>query len=309
MSYIGKSPSVGNFVKLDALTASATATYTMQVGSVNFEPESVNHMIVSLNGVIQAPTTSFTISGSTLTFASTLASSDSIDFIMVYGNVLDIGTPSDSTVSLAKLTATGSASSSTFLRGDNSWAAAGFDVSSITGATALAEQPASTDEIVLSDAGALKRLDIKHIQNTPAIFVYLGSNQANSDNTWTKIAFNTEDLDTDGTYDNSSNYRFTPAVAGKYLCYTQASTFGGQTTINYTQVAIYKNGSSHIQFYEDHQASRPYGDLVGGICVIDLDADDYLEVFSRTQLSTGSPTVQGNSGRVTYFGAMRITGV
>ena len=103
MSYIGKSPSVGNFVKLDALTASATASYTMQLNSVNFTPESVNHMLVSLNGVIQAPTTSFTISGSTLTFASTLASSDSIDFIMVYGNVLDIGTPSDNTVSQAKL--------------------------------------------------------------------------------------------------------------------------------------------------------------------------------------------------------------
>ncbi len=103
MSYIGKSPSVGNFVKLDALTASATASYTMQVGSVNFVPESVNHMLVSLNGVIQAPTTSFTISGSTLTFASALTSADSIDFIMVYGNVLDIGTPSDATITNAKL--------------------------------------------------------------------------------------------------------------------------------------------------------------------------------------------------------------
>jgi len=102
MAYIGKSPTVGNFVKLDALTASATASYTMQVDSVNFNPESVNHMMVSLNGVIQSPTTSYTISGSTITFASTLASSDSIDFIMVYGNVLDIGTPSDATVTNAK---------------------------------------------------------------------------------------------------------------------------------------------------------------------------------------------------------------
>jgi len=102
MAYIGKTPTVGNFVKLDALTASATASYTMQVDSVNFSPESVNHMLVSLNGVIQAPTTSYTISGSTITFASALTSSDSIDFIMVYGNVLDIGTPSDATVTNAK---------------------------------------------------------------------------------------------------------------------------------------------------------------------------------------------------------------
>jgi len=72
MAYIGKTPTVGNFVKLDAITASATASYTMQVDSVNFSPESVNHMLVSLNGVIQSPTTSYTISGSTITFASAL---------------------------------------------------------------------------------------------------------------------------------------------------------------------------------------------------------------------------------------------
>ena len=62
-------------------------------------------MIVSLNGVIQAPNTAFSVSGSTITFlpsSGTLSSSDTIDFIMVLGNVLDIGTPSDSTVTNAK---------------------------------------------------------------------------------------------------------------------------------------------------------------------------------------------------------------
>ena len=40
---------------------------------------------------------------------------------------------------------------------------AGFDVSSITGATALTEKPAVTDEFVLSDAGTLKRIDYEHL--------------------------------------------------------------------------------------------------------------------------------------------------
>ena len=62
-------------------------------------------MLVSLNGVLQAPTSSYTISGSTLTFASNLATGDSIDFIMLLGNVLDIGTPSDGTVTEPKLAA------------------------------------------------------------------------------------------------------------------------------------------------------------------------------------------------------------
>ena len=105
MAYIGKSPAVGNFVKLDAISTSSTNTYNLTVDSVAFVPESANHMLVSLNGVIQAPLSSFSVSGSTITFipaSGTLSSSDSIDFIMVYGNVLDIGTPSDSTVTNAK---------------------------------------------------------------------------------------------------------------------------------------------------------------------------------------------------------------
>ena len=106
MSYIGKIPATGNFVKLDAITTSSTNTYNLTSSSVAFTPESANHMLVSLNGVIQSPTTAFTVSGSTITFipaSGTLSSSDVIDFIMVYGNVLDIGTPSDNTVSTAKL--------------------------------------------------------------------------------------------------------------------------------------------------------------------------------------------------------------
>jgi hypothetical protein len=59
-----------------------------------------------LNGVIQAPTSSFTVSGSTLTFASNLATGDVIDFIIVFGNSLSAGTPSDGTVTSAKLNLT-----------------------------------------------------------------------------------------------------------------------------------------------------------------------------------------------------------
>ena len=103
MAYIGKEPQVGNYSVLDALSASSTASYTMQLSSTNFTPESANHLIVSLNGVIQKPGSSYTVSGSTITFSSSLTSSDSIDFIIALGNVLDVGTPSDATVTNAKL--------------------------------------------------------------------------------------------------------------------------------------------------------------------------------------------------------------
>ena len=68
MSYIGASPIVGNFQVCDAISVvNGQAAYTMQVGGVNVFPETANHMLVSLNGILQKPNGSFTISGNTLT--------------------------------------------------------------------------------------------------------------------------------------------------------------------------------------------------------------------------------------------------
>ena len=106
MAYIGKQPVVGNFVKLDAITTSATATYNLLNGGVAYFPQTANNCIVSLNGVIQSPTSAYTISGSTIVFDSALTSSDTIDFILVLGDVLSIVTPSDATVTNAKLALT-----------------------------------------------------------------------------------------------------------------------------------------------------------------------------------------------------------
>ena len=104
MAYIGKSPAIGNFQICDAISVvNGQAAYTMQVGSVNVSPESANHMLVSLNGVLQKPGSSYTVSGSTITFASNLVTGDVIDFIQILGNVLDLGVPSDATVLLLNL--------------------------------------------------------------------------------------------------------------------------------------------------------------------------------------------------------------
>ena len=103
MPFIGQQPLTGAYSKLDAITASATATYNLQLGGSAYSPASANHLLVSLNGVMQAPQDSFTVSGSTITFASALTSSDNIDFIMAMGDVLNIGTPSDGSVNTSQL--------------------------------------------------------------------------------------------------------------------------------------------------------------------------------------------------------------
>ena len=111
MAYIGNPPITGNFQVCDAISVvNGQAAYTMQVSSANVTPESANHMLVSLNGVLQKPGSSFTISGSTITFASNLATGDVIDFIILLGNVLDLGVPSDATVTNAKTNFTSTSS-------------------------------------------------------------------------------------------------------------------------------------------------------------------------------------------------------
>ena len=124
--YIGKEPIVGNFQVCDAISVvNGQAAYTMQVSSTNVTPESANHMLVSLNGILQKPNSSFTVSGSTITFASNLATGDVIDFIMLLGNVLDLGTPSDSTVTDAKTNFTTTSSAAGLqIKGDGTTAGA-----------------------------------------------------------------------------------------------------------------------------------------------------------------------------------------
>jgi len=103
MPYIGKSPVSGGFHKLGNLTASATATYALTLNGAAYFPETANQLLVSLNGVIQAPQDSFTVSGSNIVFASALTSSDSIDFVVALGDVLGVGSVTDGAITTAKL--------------------------------------------------------------------------------------------------------------------------------------------------------------------------------------------------------------
>ena len=143
MAYIGKQPVVGNFQVCDAISVvNGQAAYTMQVGSTNVEPENANHMLVSLNGILQKPGSSFTISGATITFASNLATGDVIDFIILLGDTLNVGTPSDDSVGAAQTK---------------------NDI--ISGQTALTSAPDDTDEFLVSDAGTIKRIDYSLIKS------------------------------------------------------------------------------------------------------------------------------------------------
>jgi len=83
----------------------------------------------------------------------------------------------------------------------------------------------------------------------PAFSATRSAAQTISAATWTKVQFSTEEFDTANCYDPTTNYRFTPNVAGYYLI---TSTVETNASAN-TGVAIYKNGSA----YRRSWASNP----------------------------------------------------
>jgi len=95
MPFLGRSPGskFNTNVMLDAITTSATATYALTKDSAAYTPKSVQTLLVSLNGVTQAPTAAYTISGSNIVFSSALTSNDVIDYIISFeGDVTSITT-------------------------------------------------------------------------------------------------------------------------------------------------------------------------------------------------------------------------
>ena len=270
MAYIGVKPTIGNFQICDAISVvNGQAAYTMQVGSVNVSPQSANHMIVSLNGVIQKPGSSYTVSGNTITFASNLATGDVIDFIQILADVLDLGVPSDATVTAAKLTA-----------------------NSITGQTA--ETSIATDDTVLihdTSAGALRKMTRANFvsgiggTNTPNFYAYRSGNQSLSDATTTKIQFNAETYDTANAFDSSTNYRFTPQTAGKYFLIGSFFVGGSSQDTEEAQIYLYKNGSSTFFYEMDNRGGQNgYNTTLTVSAILEANgSSDYFEVYARVK--------------------------
>jgi hypothetical protein len=133
-----------------------------------------------------------------------------------------------------------------------------------------------------------------------------------TDNTETKVQFNTEVFDTDGTYDNSTNYRFTPTTAGKYFVYAQVVTDVTDLTNKlYTaKIAIYKNGSTYKEQdnMPDYSGSSGWDILVQDIfaTVVMNGSSDYLEIYAKAN-GDQNGNFRGNATRAnTNFGAYKI---
>jgi len=140
----------------------------------------------------------------------------------------------------------------------------------------------------------------------PAFEAYLSSDQSVSSATFTKVQINTEVFDTDNMYDNSTNYRFTPTVAGKYFVYASIKLFGNGDIEN-SNTHIYKNGSLYrgAAFDPVNTSNAMNASNLFNAAIVSMNgSSDYLEIFGLIQ-SSGT-TIFETGTKNTFFGAYRI---
>lgn len=113
----------------------------------------------------------------------------------------------------------------------------------------------------------------------------------------TKVAFNTKTFDNGGCF-NTTNYRFTPNVAGQYLVswlVTFKST--GALTANTYTPSLWKNGAL-ISNSNYANCASTIGTL-GGQALVNMNGStDYLELFASVT-GTGTLTFGGGVGETT----------
>jgi hypothetical protein len=131
----------------------------------------------------------------------------------------------------------------------------------------------------------------------PAFSAYPNANQTVTNSTFTKIALNTELFDTNSCFDSTTNYRFTPTVAGYYQV---NASMGFTGTVTRVIIDIYKNGSEYLRGTD----LVVTGNNVSTSSLVYCNGTtDYLEAFAFI-VGSGTLTVVGNSVLTQFSGAM-----
>ena len=148
MAYIGPLPAeTFTSFATQEFSTSATTSYTLDHPVTN-----ENELALFINNVRQQPGSgkAYTASGTALTLSAATASTDTM-YAVFLGRALQTVNPADASVGTSQLAAT-------------SVTAAKLNNDIISGTTALAAEPADTDEFLVSDAGTLKRIDYSYIK-------------------------------------------------------------------------------------------------------------------------------------------------
>jgi hypothetical protein len=121
----------------------------------------------------------------------------------------------------------------------------------------------------------------------PAFRAYRNTDQNLTQNVFTKVQLNAETFDTDSCFDSTTNYRFTPTLAGYYQVNATIMTSGS----NVWYGIFYKNGAQFSRFLQNAALSMGFS---GSDTIYFNGSTDYLELYIYST-GVGSTVVTGES--------------
>ena len=142
--------------------------------------------------------------------------------------------------------------------------------------------------------------------NMPAFSAYrTGTQSGFASATYTKVQIQTEVFDTNSNYDNATNYRFTPTIAGYYQI--NAAVVATGTGLAYTQAIIYKNGSPYAQGGYVTTTSTEAGSSIASLVYMN-GSTDYVELYAYVSVTLGTATIYGgaNPQAQTFFNGSMV---
>ena len=275
MAYLGNVParSFISFERQVFTIVNSQTAYTLS-NSVTNE----NDIRLVINNVVQEPGAgkAYTASGTTLTLSAALTNGTDEMYCVFLGKAVGTVNAPAGSVAASQLAA-------------DSVTAAKLNDDIISGQTELATAPASTDELLISDAGVLKRIDVSLVSanNTPS-FAAVVSSDTSLGTSKTLVPFDVELHDSDDCYTNTSgNYKFTPNVAGKY--YIGSNMYGfGLDDQDQVFWSIYFNGNQaayNASWSSTSQSNRAMGAFVGAVLEFD-GVDDYVQIYCHSTQSS-----------------------
>jgi hypothetical protein len=115
----------------------------------------------------------------------------------------------------------------------------------------------------------------------PAFSAYPSASATISSATYTKVILNTEDFDTASAFDSTTNYRFTPLVAGYYQINLVASTPQIAAANTNSFIVLYKNGSAYKYGGNQNSVGQQANSSWSGLVYLN-GSTDYLEMYVYT---------------------------
>ena len=309
MPYIGKEPanSFISFEKQVFTIVNSQTAYTLDNAVTN-----ENDIRLVINNIVQEPGSgkAYTASGTTLTLSAALVNGTDEMYCVFLGKAVQTVNTPDGSVNTSKLVADAVTEAKI---ADDAVESEHLNNNVISGQTELAVAPASTDELLISDGGVLKRIDFSLIggSNTPAFSAYITSNQTCSDSTETTVNFDAEDFDTNSAYD-TTNKRFTvpSGEAGKYFIFSRVR-FSALNLASQVRIQIRKNGSGIKQAYTYsggvgtnlYNFTNDNGHLFHEIStLVDLSVGDYIDIGVLVDTNSANYLVQEGSLRGEFSG-------